>query len=84
MAMNNRYNEEIKCNHCDRVLTEPTPVNDCYLQLAAVETPYDGTATFDMNILAPINGDKYFCNLKCLYLWCKNQPGSMSKGQENA
>lgn len=61
---------EVKCDSCERILNDPTPVNDCYLHLHHIETPYGDGATMDVNIACPLLGqDKYFCGFKCLHNW---------------
>ena len=61
-----------KCDGCETIVNNPTPFNDCYLELQAIETPYGGT-TCDINITPPINKTKYFCGLGCLKKWLEGK-----------
>lgn len=63
----------VKCSSCSSVVDEPTPVNDCYLQLSPIETPYGNMATCDVNMIWPINDTIYFCGISCLKKWVEEQ-----------
>ena len=68
---------EVRCYLCERHLNYASPYEDYYLHLSATQRHSDG-AVFSVMIYPPIDRDKHFCGVKCLFLWSAKQIGSTS------
>jgi len=60
---------EIKCDNCGANLLEPQSYDAWMLRLTTQKMPICNGSVLAVLTYPPINGDAYFCNLKCLEAW---------------
>lgn len=66
---------KVNCDFCSRDLSVTGGAIDHRLVLKNEEIPLPSAACIDVYIKPPIDSDKRFCGLGCVYRWAKEKSG---------